>query len=436
VRGTFAYESADRRAGSWLWLAAAVTWVLTLNPWTAKAWWLRRPFVPPLAAGLGWTVDAAVLVAGAALMRRRRRRIAPRDLLRALPSTLALLTFGLLLALLALEGLLRLFPTVALPPSVWHELRWQRLHRTPAAPAQFMGLHVYSPTLGWEPGRDVRTSEVNSNSHGLRGMEEYPRQPVPGVRRAVCVGDSFIFGDGLLDTETMPSRLAVELNRRGSERWDVLNLGVDGYGTDQQWLRLETVGFGYHPDVVVLGFFEEDVGRNVLGFRDYAKPYFDLTDGDLLLRNVPVPTPEEVLARQVPLPSWYTANLVTWVPEALTLQVSSLEDLAQTRAGRVTLAILNTMRQATREHGATLVLIVIPRPITGMASDTEHMLVRWARETETPVLNLREEYLKLPEARRANLYWNRTSLYHGHWTPYGATVTAQALAPKVAPPAP
>ena len=37
-------------------------------------------------------------------------------------------------------------------------------------------------------------------------------------------------------------------------RFDVINLAVEGYGTDQELLRLENEGLAYHPDVVVLNF--------------------------------------------------------------------------------------------------------------------------------------------------------------------------------------
>ena len=44
-----------------------------------------------------------------------------------------------------------------------------------------------------------------------------------------------------------------------------------------------------------------------------------------------------------------------------------------------------------------------------------------AARTGTPFLNLRAAYVKLPDAERARLY-------SGHWTPYGADVTARLLA--------
>jgi hypothetical protein len=221
----------------------------------------------------------------------------------------------------------------------------------------------------------------------------------------------------------MPARLEVALNGGGPGRWEVLNFGVEGYGTDQQWLYFSEKGLGYKPAVVVLSFFELNLERNVMSFRDYAKPYFTLVDGRLALRNVPVPSPPEVLARKPDLPRFRLASLVGTLAEEFRLS-TSIGDLAHTQPGAVTLAILDAMREAVIARGARLVLMSIPRPITRRGSDTERMLAAWGARTGTPFLNLRAAYLKLPDAERARLY-------RGHWTPYGADVTARLLADEL-----
>src|SRR5207244_10765097 len=120
---------------------------------------------------------------------------------------------------------------------------------------------------------------------------------------------SCTFGAGLADEQTMPARLEIALNGDGPARWEVLNLGVEGYGTDQQWLYFADRGLRYEADVVVLSFFELNLERNIMSFRDYAKPYFPLVDGRVILRNVPVPTPPEVLGRHPELPRLRRAAL-------------------------------------------------------------------------------------------------------------------------------
>jgi hypothetical protein len=239
----------------------------------------------------------------------------------------------------------------------------------------------------------------------------------------ICVGASFTFGAGTRDEETMPVRLEAALNGDGLGRWETLNLGVPGYGTDQQWLFLAARGFRYKPDIVVLGFYERNIERNVMSFRDFAKPYFTLVDGRLTLRNVPVPSPAEVLARKPELPRIRLISLIDTQAEDFRLSMA-VGDLAHTPAGAVTLAILDAMREAVVGHGARLVLMSIPSGVTRRGSHAAGMLVRWAARTGTPFLNLREAYLKRPDGEHAQLY-------SGHWTPYGADLTARLLAAEL-----
>ena len=405
-------------------LAVGVLLVLAFNPLTFEAWWLRYPDVHPDWAFKVWCWDAAIVVVAAlvalAVVRGRRHASRAEDR-RYVAAYVLMLVVGIAMAAVVLEIGLRLTGLrAALSPSMRRELSWRARHAGTTGRPRPEASYAFSPTLGWELRPDVRTDRVTSNSQGLRGRREYAPEPPAGIRRVLCVGDSFTFGAGLRDDETMPARLEAALNGSGPARWEVLNFGVEGYGTDQQWLYFSERGPRYHPAVVVLAFFELNLERNIMSFRDYAKPYYTLVDGRLALRNVPVPAPPEVLARKPELPRLRLGSLVGTLSEEFQLSMS-LGDLSGTRAGAVTLALVDAMREATIAHGARFVLMTIPRPITRRGSDTEHMLAAWAARTGTPFLSLRAAYLKLPDDERARLY-------SGHWTPYGADVTARLLA--------
>ena len=135
----------------------------------------------------------------------------------------------------------------------------------------------------------VGGATLSSNAAGFRGVREYAVPKPPGVRRIVVIGDSFTFGERVADRHVYTHVLEELLP--GTE---VLNFGVHGYGHDQMLLYLRETAARYEPDVVLLGFVADDTTRNVLGFRDFAKPRFELEDGRLRLRGVPVPTPEQV----------------------------------------------------------------------------------------------------------------------------------------------
>ena len=218
----------------------------------------------------------------------------------------ALLLCKLLLALAVTEATLRLAvqvvlhtPSLAYQPLFHGEAllrhRWVDARSDALNPAYTHD--AYDPRTGWTPRpgfrgqANGRGAPLTFTEAGLRGGVEVPTARVPGRRRIVVIGDSFTFGEGVGDDEAYPALL----ERRLADT-DVLNLGVHGYGHDQAVLRYEALGARYRPDVVVLGFVAEDAHRNLLAFRDYAKPRFVPDGADLRLEGTPVPTPDEVRA--------------------------------------------------------------------------------------------------------------------------------------------
>ena len=144
--------------------------------------------------------------------------------------------------------------------------------------------HVYSEVYGWAlrprsryVGRDGETITVNAG--GYRGLL-HSDLPAPGATRVVMLGDSITFGTGVGDQETF-SHLLDAL-----PGLEVLNLGVDGYGTDQELIRLEREGLARHPHVVILNFcVRNDYFDNALPVALYdgrsPKPYFTLSGSGL-----------------------------------------------------------------------------------------------------------------------------------------------------------
>lgn len=48
---------------------------------------------------------------------------------------------------------------------------------------------------------------------------------------------------------------------------------------------------------MIIGFVREDVRRNLLGFRDYAKPQYIIKNEELVLTGIPVPQPLDIINR-------------------------------------------------------------------------------------------------------------------------------------------
>lgn len=106
------------------------------------------------------------------------------------------------------------------------------------------------------------------DSKGCRGTEVNWQKP-PGIRRIVCVGDSFTWGVGVEDEQTYPAQLQQLLNSdlAGSEaaQTQVVNAGVMGWGVCQYYIWGRAEGLRFQPDVMVLGMFEDDWTSSLLG---------------------------------------------------------------------------------------------------------------------------------------------------------------------------
>jgi lysophospholipase L1-like esterase len=67
---------------------------------------------------------------------------------------------------------------------------------------------------------------------------------VPAKRRIAVVGDSFTFGLEVRYEDTWP----YQLERALGPEFRVLNLGVDGYGVDQAFLRYRRDVLAWRPE--------------------------------------------------------------------------------------------------------------------------------------------------------------------------------------------
>jgi len=153
--------------------------------------------------------------------------------------------------------------------------------------------YLYDPQLGWRNIPHWRASTggqpLTINSGGLRGPEVSLVKP-PDVRRILVLGDSYAWGYGVADQEVFPFVLQQQLNG-DSVRWQVLNGGVSGWGTDQQYLFLKYEGLAYAPDIVVVALFTGNDFANNSATNQYTLNKPVLVDEQLHVANVPVPRP-------------------------------------------------------------------------------------------------------------------------------------------------
>ncbi len=162
---------------------------------------------------------------------------------------LAVSLLAVIVLLAAAEGALRLF----YPP-----------------PALARNYRLPDPILGWrlEPGAQTRLRRpeyvvsVQINADGWRDVPHTP-DPTPDAFRILVLGDSYMEAYMIDLEESFPRRLEALAHAAGLPQVEVINLGVGGYGTLQEYLAFVEYGLRYRPDLVLLAFYaDNDVHNN------------------------------------------------------------------------------------------------------------------------------------------------------------------------------
>jgi lysophospholipase L1-like esterase len=108
---------------------------------------------------------------------------------------------------------------------------------------------------GWLVATEFK-NRIQTNSDGFRGRHDFLSNK-GGKLRIMALGDSFTFGFGVEEDDVFVKKIAAILQDRLSIPVEVLNLGVAGYGTIQEFLLFQKYKY-LKPDIVILGFFARD----------------------------------------------------------------------------------------------------------------------------------------------------------------------------------
>jgi lysophospholipase L1-like esterase len=339
--------------------------------------------------------------------------------LRSLLASLALVTTSLVVCLLVIEGGLRLFWT-------GYYLKNPGGYARPSA------------TLGWEnkPSVTVDYGEpefstlVRHNAFGFRSPE-IPLEKPDGVCRVLVLGDSFTYGVGVENEETFVARIE-ELD----PRLQVINAGVNGYGTAQELLTLTEKGLEFEPDLVIVAFFWNDVANSYK--RQVAR--FRLEDGALIY---PEPAPVDVSAGPRKIRRRYLRHSYAYrflsdglktirrnMKVALGIPIEDgdlLRPEEEEPAWELEYALLREIDRVSAENGAKTLLLLVPEQVqvqrdarvSGLRAEdyeVQDRLVAFGREAGIPVLDPRPTLVAAYEKDGVPLYyrWDRHFRANGH----------------------
>jgi len=174
-------------------------------------------------------------------------------------------------------------------------------------PNRFYGWRLTPRAGGWGQhclhGHVEWRAYSRINGNGLRDRDiPYERH---GGFRVLVLGDSFIEAHQVDIEQSVTKRIERALAARPSvpHPVEVINAGVSAFGTDNELLYYLHEGSKYRADLILLAFFTgNDVMENhheLIGLRGVPyprKPYFELVDGRLVVRDHPLP-PERTIVR-------------------------------------------------------------------------------------------------------------------------------------------
>ncbi|MCL2928998.1 MAG: SGNH/GDSL hydrolase family protein [Trichodesmium sp. MAG_R01] len=151
------------------------------------------------------------------------------------------------------------------------------------------------PNRGWAGNSNATAfwtgegipSELKMNSGGFRDYERSKNKPENGLRIAL-LGDSFTEAVHVKLEDTYGAIIEQNLQQCPDfkdQKVEVMNFGVQGYGTAQELMTLRHHVWDYSPDLVILAFYAgNDIRNNYRPLdHDHLRPYFVYKNGQLEL---------------------------------------------------------------------------------------------------------------------------------------------------------
>ncbi|HTI18561.1 MAG TPA: SGNH/GDSL hydrolase family protein [Trinickia sp.] len=324
---------------------------------------------------------------------------------------------------------------------------------TPALHRQLM---EYDERLGYRfaPSLRVRIPHegggylVKTNRDGFRSDHAFTLKRNRG-QRLLLFGDSYTAGDGVSNGKRYSDILEQCL-----EDTEILNFGLSGSGTDQQYLVYRQYADMLEYDAVVIGVLVENIRRNTVVYREWSgrsggsicvpKPWFELSsNGELTLNGVPVrppyEMPQDLNARSAKEAVMRSArrminslgpNFKDWFQRVTRFQPLPEYNSADDYGWRLMRAILTKW---VAEIRVPLVIAVIPVyqyvEETAAYKNVRARFDELARASGALVYHVVDDMLPYPREVR------RSFRFRGdcHFTPLGHKVVGEAMAKIVAP---
>jgi len=280
---------------------------------------------------------------------------------------------------------------------------------------------------GWRPMPNIEkmgwywhgTVPAKMNSKGVRDAE-HPYAKPAGVRRIVAVGDSFTYG-----AEVDYGERFSEYLEESVDLLEVVNLGVNSFGTDQELCMLTSEGFLYEPDLALLIVFFGNDFEDITYARSggWPRPWYDLQDGEL------IPHP--------PVESWNiklrsSSYLAEMAMRALTSPDKDFVIAEPWRDGRDVVTLMTALIERARanciEREVPLLVVLVYPPERRTEQPIERE-VRARQALEAAGVEVLDTHALFAGSDKSGAELYRPG---HHWTALGNRMVAAAIAARIA----
>ena len=279
---------------------------------------------------------------------------------------------------------------------------------------------------------------VRINSLGFHDDEALA--PGASELRVLAVGDSFTASLNLERDQMWTAVLERELRERGHPTADVVNLGIDGTGTDVHRDLLRAFIPEFRPEVVILAFYANDIEDVLNGrfsrecYRGYVLAFQNELQRTILRKRV-----EAHLDRR--LSRWlfdrsFLLRMATFMGRGNrslfrlhyvqpTLAELGIDDAVKRERRPLLRELFAELEEMASSCGCRFV--VVPVPPRRSLDGSLRAFQRWMGDTELEIVDVVpaiERLLERDGRRASDLFW----VNDNHLNAYGSRLFAQALA--------
>ena len=294
----------------------------------------------------------------------------------------------------------------------------------------------YDELLGWVsiPNIEIKDGSkiiLKTNSQGFRNDQDFNVNIPKGKVRIICCGDSFTLGFGADNEHTWCEQLT-----SFNKHLETINIGQDGYGVDQAYLWYMRDGRKFKHDIHIFAFITNDFYRmGTDKFCQWCKPILKLANGNLIVKNVPVPrysylfpALREYVER---IGEFKLYQFLEKFFHKICLFLNIKVNLGEHEIQTIALKIFEDLQQINKEKDSTLVLVHLPE-YKDFITDESDVWRKWL-EIETTkrdiiYIDLIDEFKKLPSYEINSLFRIKAD---GHYSERGNKLVARMLYKKL-----